>query len=103
MSVAHITVELYGRSSLDSSPIATLDPRGADIGGILPEFADERYPYLRLVDPYDDTFFSSNQMIAVLPELRRLEEETGDPVLAQVIVLAERCRAKGGYLAFIGD
>jgi hypothetical protein len=103
MSMAHITVQLYSRGSLNEDPIETLQPRGANVGDVVPDLNDERYPLLRYVDPYDDTFFSSNQMIGLLPELRRLAQETGNPVLPQVIVLAEQCRAKGGYLAFLGD
>ena len=49
--------------------IDTLVPdRYGAIDSILPEFSDLRYPYLRLIDPYGDTCFSRNQMIAVLSE-----------------------------------
>lgn len=83
--------------------IATLDPPGSNIAHLIPELEDLRYPILRLIDPYDITEFSSNQMIGLLPELRQLHAETQDPVLIQVIRLAEQSRLDGTYLAFIGD
>lgn len=96
-----MTVEL--RYSLDSEPEATLSPRGANVAEVMPAFDAIAYPMLRLVDPYDDTVFNSNQMIGLIPELQRLLQETEDPVLPGVIKLAERCRSRGGYLVFIGD
>lgn len=99
--MAHITVEL--RRSHGGEAVETLQPRGADVGHLLPSLENLEYPLLRLIDPFDDTEFSSNQMVGLLPELRRLYEETGEPVLEQVINLAERSRADGTYLTFIGD
>jgi hypothetical protein len=35
-------------------------------------FQDQRFPYLRLIDPFSTTVFNHYQMSAVLPELERL-------------------------------
>ena len=44
-------------------------------GAVFPVPDDESlFPYLRLVDPYDVTYFNSNQMGALLPELMRIEQ-----------------------------
>jgi hypothetical protein len=99
--MGHMTVHL--RRVHGGEAVATLEPPGANVAAFLPELDDLRYPLLRLIDPYDDTEFSSNQMIGLLPELRRLHEETRAPILEQVIKLAERSRVDGTYLAFIGD
>src|SRR6266536_4166618 len=45
----------------------------------LPDFEDERYPYLRLIDPYGATMFSYYQMAGVLPELERWAAEHPSP------------------------
>ena len=99
--MAHITVEL--RRSLEDDVIETLEPSNANVGGAIPALDDSRYPLLRLVDPYGDTAFSSYQMIGLIPELIQRYEETHDAVLADVIRLAECCRARRSYLVFIGD
>jgi hypothetical protein len=98
---AHITVEL--RSSIGGDLIETLEPRGANVGDVMPEFDDERYPFLRYVDPNGDTAFSSYQMTAVIPELVRLHESSHDAVLAEVVRLAEKCQGRRSYLIFLGD
>lgn len=99
--MAHVTVEL--RRSHGGEAVETLRPRGADVGGLLPSLENVAYPLLRLIDPFDVTEFSSNQMIGLLPELHRLYGETPEPVLQQVIDLAARSRENGFYLTFIGD
>ena len=99
--MGHMTVEL--RRTHGGESVETMQPRGANVVGLLPDLEDLSYPLLRLIDPYDDTEFSSNQMIGLLPELRRLYDETREPLLEQVVKLAERSRADGTYLAFIGD
>lgn len=43
----------------------------------MPAYTTSDYPYLRLVDPYSNTWFSHYQMVAVIPELERLARETG--------------------------
>jgi hypothetical protein len=70
----------------------------------LPEFDDERYPLLRLVDPYGDTIFSSYQMVGLLAELQARLAETGDSSIAEAIVAANRCKNRPRtWLVFIGD
>ena len=98
---AHITVEL--RASLYGDPVLTVKPRGSDVGDVMPGLDNLDDPVLRLVDPYDLTVFSSNQMFGLIPELQRLHEETHHQVLGQVVELAERARREGYYLVFIGD
>lgn len=99
--MGHMTVEL--RRSHGGDAVETMQPRGANVAGLLPALDDLAYPLLRLIDPYDDTEFSSNQMIGLLPELQRLYEEKRDPLLEQVIKLAEKSRTDGTYLTFVGD
>ena len=53
---------------------------------------------LRLVDPYNLTTFTGNQMFGLIPELQRLHEETNHQVLGQVVELAERARREGYYV-----
>jgi hypothetical protein len=75
-----------------------------ELAAAMPLYASTDYPYLRLVDPYSDTYFSSYQMEAVIPELERLARETPESPVAQVIAMAIRCRDdRGTYVVFIGD
>ena len=64
------------------------------------------FPMLSLVDSYGDTFFSSLQMRAVIPELHRLKKLTPNPplVLDEIRDLADEC-AEGihAFLVFVGD
>ena len=46
---------------------------------------DVAYPHLRFVDPIDTTVFTSFQMAAIVPELRRLAQARPSPVLDQVL------------------
>ena len=70
----------------------------------LPDFEDNRYPLLRLVDPNGDTMFSSYQMVAVVPELERLAIEKPSPSIDRVLAVARRCASSvHTYLWFIGD
>lgn len=77
-----------------------------ELSKVLPPLGDPDFPVLGLVDPYGDTFFSSLQMKAVLPELRRLKQLVPNPpaVLIDVEELAEQC-AEGVhvFLVFVGD
>ena len=98
---AHIAVVL--RASVCGDPIRTLEPRSADVGEVMPGFDNLEFPALRLVDPYGQTIFNGYQMAGLIPELQRLHEQTHDPILAQVIELAEQARRSGGYLVFMGD
>lgn len=71
----------------------------------LPAFDDQRYPYLRLIDPYENTIFSSYQVQwAVLHELERFAVESPSPHLDRVLQLARDCGSEvHTYLWFIGD
>jgi hypothetical protein len=68
----------------------------------LPAYDDERFPYLRLVDPYGDTMFGRYQMVAVIAELEVLFLEKPSPVVDRLLVLARRCGIHE-YLWFLGD
>ena len=69
----------------------------------LPDFEDERYPYLRLIDPYGATMFSYYQMAGVLPELERWAAEHPTPHLDRLLELARRCNSADKFLWLIGD
>jgi hypothetical protein len=70
----------------------------------LPDYDDDRYPYLRLVDAYGTTTFGQHQMVAVLPELEAVAIERPSPEIEAVLALARKC-ADGvhTYLTFVGD
>lgn len=97
----HIGIEL--REDID------LHPSGGEaiqlnVARSLPEFNDQRYPLLRLVDPDGETIFSSYQMVGLLAELESRLAETGDSSIAEAIVAAKRCKAKPRtWLVFNGD
>jgi hypothetical protein len=100
--MAHVGIAL--RQDLDLAPAGPAESIQANVGDALPEFDDERYPMLRLVDPYGDTIFSTYQMVGLIAELEARFAETGDSSLAQAIVAAEHCKARvGTWLVFIGD
>jgi hypothetical protein len=63
---------------------------------------DERYPYLRLIDPYDCTVFSAYQCQVIEPDFARLAEEQSDPKFALVLDLVRRCSVSE-TLWFLGD
>ncbi len=82
----------------------------SDVGGALPSpvSLDETFPLMRLVDPYGMTYFSTRQMLGVVPELLRLRDRAGSreerAFLESVIQLARQCSAHPhSYLVFIGD
>ena len=78
--------------------------RAWELGAALPGYDAVDDPYLRLVDPYSDTWFSSYQMVAVIPELERLAAEK--PLLStkRALELARKCREGIGlYIVFRGD
>ena len=73
---------------------------------ILPPIGDDDFPFLGLLDPYGDTFFSSLQMRAVIPEIRRIRalSQDADDLLAELEELAEECRDGNRlFLIFVGD
>lgn len=97
----HVGIVLLDELDLDPS---NGEVSLANVASALPEFDDERYPLLRLVDPYGDTVFSSYQMVGLIAELRARLAETDDSSLADAIAAAERCMARPRtWLIFIGD
>ena len=65
---------------------------------------DDRYALLRLVDPYDETVWSSYQCHGLEAEFERLAGENNDPQLVEVLDLVRRCAADvGSSLWFLGD
>jgi hypothetical protein len=65
---------------------------------------DGRYPYLRLIDPYDETVFSSHQCQVVEAEFERLAAERRDPEYSAALDLVRRCASNAGSsLWFVGD
>jgi hypothetical protein len=100
--MGHIALEL--RKSPAGGLLRALDPAGANVAQFLPDFDDLNYPFLRLVDPYGDRYFSSFQMAGLLPELARLREISRDPLLVEVETLAQECRSTPhSFLVFVGD
>ena len=86
--------------------IASVTEGAVDLSRVLPPFADPAFPYLGLIDPYGDTWFSSLQMHALLPEIRRLRSSIPEPsgVLMRVEELAQQCAASVHiFLRFVGD
>jgi hypothetical protein len=77
---------------------------GDELARAFPAPDVDRFPYLRYVDPYGDTYFSRVQMTAVVPELERLVSESGSSIVAKVLELAHRCRGTPHtHLVFVGD
>jgi hypothetical protein len=75
-----------------------------ELAAAMPAYTAADYPYLRLVDPYGDTWFSRYQMEAVIPELERLARERPGEGVEKALEMASRCREMiGAYLLFIGD
>ncbi|MDQ3937881.1 MAG: hypothetical protein M3253_04280, partial [Chloroflexota bacterium] len=60
-------------------------------------------PYLRLIDPYGETIFSSYQLPAVIAELERLSAATGSRNVETTLELARRCLRSGAYFFLAGD
>jgi hypothetical protein len=58
----------------------------------LPGIEDQRFPYLRLVDPYGTTVFSQWQVEhAVLEEVERYAVEHPTPGIDLLLAMARRC------------
>ncbi len=75
-----------------------------ELAAALSDLDDAEYPMLRFVDPYGTTYFSSLQMIGVIPELERLAKASPRPTLDKVLQMARRVRAKPHtFLVFVGD
>lgn len=79
-----------------------------ELNRLLPTFDDLSYPLLRLIDPYGDTLFSSNQMHGFLPEWDRLiagiSENEDRKFLQSIRAVAETCKKNPHtFLRFRGD
>lgn len=75
-----------------------------ELADALSDLDEAEYPMLYYVDPYGPTFFSSVQLIAVIPELQRLANEQPRPVLDKVLEMAGRVRGTPHtFLVFVGD
>lgn len=97
----HVGIALLDDIDLDPSDGEATE---TNVAQALPEFDDERYPLLRLIDEYGDTVFSSYQMVGLIAELQARYQETGDTSLVEAIAAAERCKARPRtWLWFIGD
>jgi hypothetical protein len=71
----------------------------------LPEYGDLSYPFLRLVDPYGNTIFSSYQCErAVLDEAKRVAVECHSAPAARLLDAVAQCAGRvHSYLHLIGD
>jgi hypothetical protein len=100
--MAHIGVALRAE---DGTRIRELEDGGVELFRLLMSVRDDvAYPYLRFVDPIDTTVFTSFQMSALVPELRRLAVAKQSAVLRTVLEIAELCETMShSQLAFEGD
>jgi hypothetical protein len=57
--------------TLNGKRFEEIHPMKAELNRLLPIFDDQSFPLLRLIDPYGDTLFSSNQMHGFIPEWDR--------------------------------
>jgi hypothetical protein len=88
----------------DGTVIERWTANAYDLYAAMPGFDDLAYPYLRTVDPYGTTHFSSYQMREVVPELERLFAEHPLESLAKLLEMARACQAANHYdLVLIGD
>jgi hypothetical protein len=100
--MAHIGVALRAE---DGTRIRELEDGGVELFRLLMSVRDDvAYPYLRFVDPIDTTVFTSFQMSALVPELRRLAVAKQSAVLRTALEIAELCETMShSQLAFEGD
>lgn len=86
--------------------LRSLTEHSVRLSRLLPLQGDPDFPFLGLLDRYGDTVFSSLQMQAVIPEIRRLRDRSGDAddLLTELEQLAEECREGNHvFLIFVGD
>ena len=71
----------------------------------LPDFDDQRFPHLRLIDPYGDTAFTQYQLEhGVLDELERYASERPSTGIDVLLARARRCASQPRTaLWLIGD
>ena len=96
------------RQNLQGKRYEEIHPLNAELNRLLPQFDDMSYPLLRLIDPYGNTLFSSNQMHGFLPEWDRLIADIHDvedrKLLSQVRDMAETCKKNPHtFIRFRGD
>jgi len=80
----------------------------AELNRLLPTFDDLTFPLLRLIDPYGDTLFSSNQMHGFIPEWDRfalnVQKHEDRELVKHVREVAEKCQKNPHtFLRFRGD
>jgi hypothetical protein len=86
--------------------LRSLTEGSAHLSRILPPVGDPDFPFLGLLDPYGDMFFSSMQMKAVIPEIRRLKALSldSDNLLIELEEFAAECRdGNHVFLVFVAD
>lgn len=65
---------------------------------------DEAYPYIRLIDPYDDTIFSAYQCAIVQGDFERLAGKRLDADARAVLELIKTCAGDlSKEIWFVGD
>ena len=94
--------------TLDGKCFDEVWPVNPELNRWLPPFDDASYPLLRLIDPYGNTLFSSNQLHRFLPEWDRLNQNVTDDgarkLFKRVRNIAEPCKKKPHtFLRFVGD
>ena len=96
------------RQTLSGKRFEEIHPLNGELNRLLPTFDDLSYPLLRLIDPYGDTLFSSNQMHGFLPEWDRLiasiSENEDRKFLQSIRAVGETCKKNPHTcLRFRGD
>lgn len=75
---------------------------------LLPESNDTEFCFLRYIDEYGDTYFSSLQAVGLLPEIenlrRRAVSQQSKRLVDELAQLAEKCQQGAHlFLVFVGD
>jgi len=91
-----------GRRPLESGPYPAFETYVSELD--LP-VDDGAYPYLLLIDPYDETVFSSHQCAVLVGEFERLATaRPDDPGVSAALELVRRCADDvATTLWFVGD
>lgn len=98
-----ITVQLR---ALGGEVLGAIYEDSVELDRALPQTGDPDFPYLGLIEPYADTYFTGLQMRAVIPEVRRLKEmvPSAAVVLQALDDLCYECaETPGSLLVFLGD
>lgn len=88
--------------------VLAVEDLAGELAAILPRGGDSRYPVLRYLDEYGDTYLNSLQVRDLLTELGHLREEvTGEAAtrsLDALVALADKAlETPHRFLIFIGD